>query len=354
MLLSAGWREEVIDIVRTFASLERGGTLPNSLNGENDSNRETSDAPLWFSLVTEELGEECLAINVGEGRTLSDVIISIGQGYRDGAENGVRMDPESALIWSPAHYTWMDTNYPAGTPREGYPIEIQALWVRLLDQLERLDPGHGWSELSAQAVASLRQLYGSNESLWLADNLEAKAGVSAINAVKDTSLRPNGLISVALGVVDGLLAKKTVLAAKNHLIIPGAIRTLAPLEVELPLEIRDPEGCLLNDPHKPYWGIYQGEEDVSRKPAYHNGTAWGWPFPVYCEALVKAWGGSPASVGAARSYLLSTKTLLNVGCLGQLPEILDGDAPHVKRGCDAQAWSASEALRVWNLLNEYG
>jgi len=44
---------------------------------------------------------------------------------------------------------------------------------------------------------------------------------------------------------------------------------------------------------------------------------------------------------------------LNKGCLGQLPEIIDGDAPHVHRGCDAQAWSVSEALRVWNYLNEY-
>ena len=30
---------------------------------------------------------------------------------------------------------------------------------------------------------------------------------------------------------------------------------------------------------------------------------------------------------------------------------LDGDAPHTSRGCDAQAWSATEALRVWRLLN---
>ena len=352
-LLSAGWKEEVIDIVRTFARLEQGGTLPNSLNGDNDSNRETSDAPLWFSLVSEELGEECRAMKVQGERTLADVLVSIGQGYRDGAGNGVRMDPESALIWSPAHYTWMDTNYPAGTPREGYPVEIQALWIRLLNQLERLDPNKGWLELSIQATASLRQFYGGNESMWLADNLQAESGVSALNAVKDTSLRPNGLIAVALGVVDGLLARKTVLAAKNHLIIPGAIRTLAPLKVELPLEIRDPEGGLLNDPLRPYWGTYQGEEDTRRKPAYHNGTAWGWPFPVFCEALVKAWGGTSASVGAARSYLLSTQPLLNEGCLGQLPEIIDGDAPHINRGCDAQAWSVSEALRVWNYLNEY-
>jgi len=26
---------------------------------------------------------------------------------------------------------------------------------------------------------------------------------------------------------------------------------------------------------------------------------------------------------------------------------LDGDFPHTPRGCDAQAWGASELLRVW-------
>ena len=34
-----------------------------------------------------------------------------------------------------------------------------------------------------------------------------------------------------------------------------------------------------------------------------------------------------------------------------IPEILDGDAPHRRRGCDAQAWGVTEALRVWKLLN---
>ena len=43
--------------------------------------------------------------------------------------------------------------------------------------------------------------------------------------------------------------------------------------------------------------------------------------------------------------------LMNEGCLGQVPEILDGDAPHAQRGCDAQAWGVTEALRVWKLLD---
>jgi glycogen debranching enzyme len=45
------------------------------------------------------------------------------------------------------------------------------------------------------------------------------------------------------------------------------------------------------------------------------------------------------------------EALLRSGCIGHLPEVLDGDAPHTPRGCDAQAWSVTEALRVWQLLN---
>jgi glycogen debranching enzyme len=58
--------------------------------------------------------------------------------------------------------------------------------------------------------------------------------------------------------------------------------------------------------------------------------------------------GRPSS--AARAYLGSMDRLLMEGCAGQLPEIVDGDAPHRQRGCDAQAWGVTEALRVWKLL----
>ena len=63
-------------------------------------------------------------------------------------------------------------------------------------------------------------------------------------------------------------------------------------------------------------------------------------------------GFDPGAVEAAKGYLGSVAGLMNEGCFGQVPEILDGDAPHRQRGCDAQAWGVSEALRVWHLLDE--
>jgi len=122
--------------------------------------------------------------------------------------------------------------------------------------------------------------------------------------------------------------------------------------VEPPLPVFGRDGQLLNDPQIPYRGHYEGDEDTRRKPAYHNGTAWTWTFPIFCEALARAWDFDQAAVAAARSYLGSMDQLLHAGCLGQIPEILDGDAPHPQRGCDAQAWGVTEALRVWKLLGK--
>jgi starch synthase (maltosyl-transferring) len=76
------------------------------------------------------------------GRTIRDVLARASRKIiPQGTPNGIRMDADSALIWSPGHFTWMDTNFPAGTPREGYPVEIQVLWIRLLRLLEKIsDP----------------------------------------------------------------------------------------------------------------------------------------------------------------------------------------------------------------------
>jgi predicted glycogen debranching enzyme len=356
-LLAAGLSDTVRQILTTFGRFEHEGTLPNSIFGEDANNRDTSDAPLWFGIVCEEaaaLDSRALSDRTvdARGRTLRDVLKSIADGYQRGTPNGIRVDPDSGLVWSPSHFTWMDTNYPAGTPREGYPVEIQVLWIRLLRHLERIDPENAprWHELADRAEASLLRFFWIEEKGYLADCLLAGPGQRAASAVQDTALRSNYLFAVSLGLLTGERARHCVQATLRHLVVPGALRSLAPLPVSTPLPVKAADGRLLNDPQRPYWGQYVGDEDTRRKPAYHNGTAWTWTFPTFCEALARAWDLQPTAVAAARSYLASCDHLLTHGCLGQLPEIVDGDAPHTPRGCDAQAWGVTEALRVWKWL----
>ncbi len=362
-LVAAGRFSEVRQLLITFGRFEESGTLPNSIHGENASNRETSDASLWYGIVVEELAaadplgaESVFGLPTGDrlGRTVRDVLRSIASGYLAGTPQGIRVDPESALVWSPSHFTWMDTNHPAGTPRQGYPVEIQVLWIRLLRFLDRLgcEPaaaGEPWGLLAEKAEASFHRLFWLEEQGWFADCLHAHQDHPAAHAVRDNALRSNALLAIALDLVHGERARRTVDAAQRHLLIPGALRSLAPLAVHPPLPVWH-HGRLLNHPDHPYWPTYEGDEDTRRKPAYHNGTAWVWTFPSFCEALVKAHDRDPAAIAAARAHLTGVDSQLLQGCIGHLPEILDGDTPHHPRGCDAQAWSVTEVLRVWRWL----
>jgi starch synthase (maltosyl-transferring) len=357
-LLAAGMVADVVELLVTFGRFVENGTMPNTIYGDNASNRDTSDAPLWYGVVCEEAAarlDENLYDTVvnNSGRRVSDVLREIALGYARGTPNGIRMDPASALIWSPPHFTWMDTNYPACTPRQGYPVEIQVLWVRLLRQLQRLGirPGtESWDALANRAEESLQKLFWLEEQGYVSDLLIAPPGLAAADAVRDQALRCNYLFAISFGFFAGARARRAMEAAWKYLLVPGGMRTLAPLPTWPPLPLVGADGRPLNNPIEPYWGRYQGDEDTQRKPAYHNGTAWVWILPTGCEALAKAWDSAPAATAAARATLGSLEHLLLTGCLGQLPEILDGDAPHSPRGCDAQAWSVLEALRVWKLL----
>ena len=363
-LLAAGMAAEVKHALLTFARFEENGTMPNTIHGNDTSNRDTCDAPLWFGMACEETAARDKKTEAKfydttvdqRGRTLRDVLTSIAENYVRGTPNGIRTDADSALVWSPGHFTWMDTNHPAGTPREGYPVEVQALWIRLLQQLAKISDGdeqEKWGGLAERATASLEKLFWLEEKGWFADVLLAKPGVTAREAKPDDALRSNYLFAVSLGLVAGERAKRCVETAQKYLVVPGALRSLAPLPVSVPLPIYGNDGRLLNNPIEPYQPRYEGDEDTRRKPAYHNGTAWTWTFPSFCEALARAWDFAPDAVVAARAYLGSMQHLMNEGCIGQIPEILDGDTPHTQRGCDAQAWGVTEALRVWKLLHRH-
>ena len=353
-LIAAGRCEEARAVLKLFGQYEDRGTLPNMIRGRDAGNRETSDAPLWFAVACAELADaegndRFLRSDCG-GRRVRQVLGAIVRAYMAGTPNGVRMDPESGLIFSPAHFTWMDTNFPAGSPRQGYPVEIQVFWHRALVLLSRVEKKEArrWQALAGKVRESLLRLFWRPQAGCLSDCLHASPGQPAHSARPDDAVRPNQLLAITLGAIDSADHMRRILAACEELLVPGAIRSLADRPVACPIAVHL-DGQALNDPYRPYWGTYSGDEDTRRKPAYHNGTAWTWQFPMYCEAWALAYGATGRQT--ALSWLTSSIGLLESGCLGHLPEIVDGDAPHTSRGCDAQAWGASEWVRVWLKLS---
>ncbi|MBO5822691.1 MAG: glycogen debranching protein, partial [Lentisphaeria bacterium] len=305
---------------------------------------DTSDAPLYFIIAVRDyiraskdkefLNADC------NGRSLKSVIDSIISNCKRGTPNGIVMDEKSKLLFSPAHFSWMDTAHPAGTPRQGYPIEIQSLWYAALKFVQD-------DETAEEVSKSIEKYFFSGEKV--SDCLHCAAPVPPENAVPDDHTRCNMLFAITFKAVKDPDLQRRIIDVAGLLLVPGAIRTLdaAPTTYQLPIYHNS---TLLNDPANPYQGHYRGPEDSCRKVAYHNGTAWCWPFPSYCEALYVS--GGEASRSRALSLLMSAAPLFESGISGQLPEVLDGDAPHTPGGCPAQAWSVSEFFRVLDILEK--
>ncbi|MBE6387693.1 MAG: glycogen debranching protein [Lentisphaerae bacterium] len=336
------FRSDAVRILQAFASFERNGTIPNVISGAAEANRDTSDAPLYLIVAVRDCiaatGDDSILDLKCGSRTMRQVLESIADNYLAGTPNGIKADRSSGLIYSPSHFTWMDTNYPAGTPRQGYPIEIQSLWYAALKFLGR-------DELASQVRSSIEKLFFANGSC--SDCLHCREMVPAHEAVPDDHIRCNQLFAVTLGAVSDPEKCRRIISDTSRLVIPGAIRTLDHRRVDYQLPIWHNGHCL-NDPSNPYWGKYCGPEDTSRKAAYHNGTAWCWPFPSYCEALVIC--GGKEEKQRALAILLSVKKYFETQVAGELPEVADGDLPHAPGGCSAQAWSVSEFYRVYSML----
>jgi len=357
LVIDPEFREDAKKILLQFASFAERGTIPNMISGSNADNRDTSDAQLWLFTACRDLcrQEKSLAFTgqkLSGRKTLAQVLLELAEGIENGTPNGIRVDPESQLVFSPAHFTWMDTNYPAGTPREGYPVEIQALWfaaLRFLGEIFPDEQGEVWRKKAQKVSESILKFFRLPNQPYLSDCLHCGRGTPAAKAKPDDHLRPNQLYAITLGAVTDPELCRDILSACSLLLIPGGIRSLDDAAVKYPLPIRGNRGELLNDPNRPYWGHYEGDEDTRRKPSYHNGTAWSWQFPAYCEAYSMVYGERGKTTASA---LLDSMTLpMNAGCLCQITEIMDGDYPHTQRGCGAQAWGVSEFFRVRELLH---
>jgi glycogen debranching enzyme len=90
-----------------------------------------------------------------------------------------------------------------------------------------------------------------------------------------------------------------------------------------------------------YIGHYGGSP-VERDGAYHQGTVWTWLLGPLATAHYRM----HRDASAALDLLGGMPAHLREACVGQVSEIMDGDAPFEARGCFAQAWGVAEVLRA--------
>ena len=311
-------------VLRTFAEHCSEGMIPNRIpDAAETPEYNTVDATLWMFWAAHKYldytGDRAFVL-----KELAPVLSDVVAWHLRGTRYGIKVDADGLVrAGEPGtQLTWMDAKVGdwVVTPREGKPVEINALWHHALGFLEELGVEHAGPR--AEEVAREFAARFWNERVGhLNDVVDGSGG-------DDASLRPNQILAVSLPypILDTDRARRVVDAVKRDLLTPYGLRTLSP-----------------HDPR--YRGRYEGDQRA-RDGAYHQGTVWPWLLGPFITAYVGTSADRAAAQREARGWLTPLWEHLREAGLGQISEVFDGDAPHHARGCIAQAWSAAEILRA--------
>jgi predicted glycogen debranching enzyme len=206
----------------------------------------------------------------------------------------------------------------AFTPRQGKPVEINALWYHALVLM-------GESKLAAKVKDSFTKAFWISPFRGLADvvNGDPQRGYD-----RDNSIRPNQIFAASLpnSPLTTEQQSAVVEVVRRELLTPVGLRTLAKSDAK-------------------YKGRYTGPQ-FQRDAAYHNGAIWPWLIGGFLDAYLRTNNNSEDARNQARRWLSPLVDHLEVACLGQISEIFEADEPHRPVGCCAQAWSVAEVLRL--------
>jgi predicted glycogen debranching enzyme len=337
LLLSTSRFDEAKSVLTTFAQAADDGLIPNRFDDCSDTAYFNSiDASLWF------INAAFQYLNAtGDAETFTQQLLPTIQRVIDSYHNGTRFDTHAdadGLITAgnnETQLTWMDAKYDgvAFTPRYGKAVEINALWYNSLCLLAQfyadrnIENAKHYHSTADKVAAGFCQLFWNETAGYLNDCILPDGSV-------DASLRPNQIFAVSLpfSPLPQQQQKAVVDTVQKELLTPYGLRTLAASDSR-------------------YKGTYTGPQQ-QRDEAYHQGTVWPYLIGPFVESWLKVNGFSRKNKKKAAGFIKPLmQHLTEDGCLGQLCEIFDGDAPHKPKGCIAQAWSVAELIRIYHLVN---
>ena len=331
LTLATGRTEVARSILETFARHLDKGMLPNRFPDDGAAPEyNTVDAALWMFEASQAYLDHTDDWSFVEHH-LYDALAGVIDWYQRGTRFGIKVDVDGLVQAGEAgsQLTWMDAKVGdvVATPRQGKPVEIQALWYNALRIMEEFARRFGRaSEAPAYAAKAELARRSFNDAFWYGDGGYLYDVID--EGLRDASLRPNQILAVSLShsMLEPLRAGAVVATVERELLTPRGLRSLAP-----------------SDPS--YRGRYVGDA-ATRDTTYHQGTVWPWLAGPFFTAWLKVHGSDVASRQAVRAWLAQFDEHLREAGLGQVSEIFDGDAPFEARGCIAQAWSVAEVLRV--------
>jgi len=320
-------------ILLTFAQFCDRGMIPNVFPDAGETPEyNTVDASLWFVVAAWKYWKAS-ADDAGV-RQLMPALKDVIKSYKEGTRYDIYADADGLITAGEpgTQLTWMDVKVDGyvPTPRQGKPVEINALWLNALLMLAELEErilqdiqsAVILRKLADQVTASFVKAFWFAEGGYLYDVIQG--------TFKDTAIRPNQILAVSLpySPLDKMQQRAVLDVVTKHLLTPFGLRSLA-------------------RSNEKYVGKYTGNR-WQRDCAYHQGTVWGWLIGPYCDAYVKVNGDGKSRRKEIAKILEGLFGHLEHAGLGSVSEIFDGDPPHRPVGCFAQAWSVSELLRAYD------
>ena len=289
-----------------------------------------ADAPLWFFWTLQRLEEQIGAKAVWEryGEAMKRVL----EAYKQGVAGRVLLN-ENGLVWASSErvpLTWMNSvidGVPV-TPRNGYQVEVNALWYNAVRYTLRLAGEHGdkkfvkaWESLPERTAASFNELFRLPEG-YLADCIGCE-GTSK-------EIRPNMILACGLPykMIDEQTQLEVIRTVSQHLLTPKGLRTLSP---------RNP--------------LYKGSQEgtpAERDFAGKNGSVWPWLLSFYVRACFDVNGDS--FLPQAEEMLANFEEDIQTYGIGSIGELFDADPPFSPRGAISQAWSVAAVLDIYGMI----
>jgi glycogen debranching enzyme len=313
LLIAPGRLKEAREIIEGFLAYLNQGLIPNRFPDSGQAPEyNTADATLWmFQAMRHWLaagGDQTFLKN-----TFYPAAKEIIAWHRLGTYHDIAVDPGDGLLSAGkpgSQLTWMDAKIGdwVVTPRNGKPVEINALWHGALtlaaDWADLLGDRNDYRDAAGRVRNSFRAKFWNARRNCLFDVLAPEGPVD--------KLRPNQIFAVSLGnqLLETTQQQAVVETVERELLTSVGLRTL---------ERGDPD-------YKPR---YQGSP-AERDAAYHQGTVWPWLLGPYIDACFHAFGSVDPKLAPP----------------DLTAEIYDGDEPRQARGCPFQAWTVGEIARV--------
>ncbi len=331
LTLEQGYKEDCMAVLDTMVGDMHNGDFAGSASAEV-----AADAPLWFFWTLQQLESHIGSKAIWEryGAAMKSILAA----YRSGFYGGCVALHENGLIWASRDgyaLTWMNSviNGEPQTPRDGYTVEINALWYNAVSYALALAKKYDdkafveeWKALPKRTKESFIEKFYLAEEGYLADRVDMR------HASK--SIRCNQIIACGLDycMLDEQQIVNVLLTVRQHLLTPYGLRSLSP-----------------EDPR--FEATYKSNP-IEQEAASKNGAVWVWPMMFYFKSMFRLNGAR--YLAKAEEMYEAYDDHIQTYCIGSVAEYYDANPPFAPRGAVSQAWSVGAMLYIRSLLDQEG